>query len=131
MKEIILFTLVFTIINIYIYFYVENLDTCINPTVKTYIILFYGLSLIYIVYLFTKNKKTSTPSDQNTITIDLTTNPEYNSNSSKVIYWGTDFNVNGIVDIVKGKVVIILNNSTSLKYRIIDINEKLSSVYTV
>jgi hypothetical protein len=135
MKEVILFTLVFTLINIYIYYYVENLNTCIDSNSKMYILLFYGICLIYLVYLFTKKNEKFTPSDSksNTITIDLTKNPEYNSKTSKVIYWGSDFNVNGIVDIVDivdGKVTIQCNN-TSLKYRLIDINEKLSEIYSV
>jgi hypothetical protein len=134
MKEIILFTLVFTIINIYIYYYLENINSTTESNSKIYILLFYGICLIYLVYLFTqKNKKytQSSPSDTETIIIDLSKNPEYNSNSSKVIYWTIDFNVNGMVDIVDGKVTIMLNNKTSLKYRIIDINEKLSGIYSL
>ena len=56
---------------------------------------------------------------------------EYNSSSSKVIYWTNDFNVNGMVDIIDGKATIYINKGTSLKYRIIDINEKLSGVYSL
>lgn len=134
MKEIYIFTIVFTLINIYIYNYVNNIDTCIDGKNKTYIILFYGLSLLYLIYLFfkTNTKDTFTPSvESSTRIIDLSSNPEYSSNSSKVIYWGIDFNVNGIVDIVDKKVTLPVNNQTSLKYRIIDINEKLSNIYDV
>ena len=46
MKEIYIFTIVFTLINIYIYNYVNNIDTCIDGNNKIYIILFYGLSLL-------------------------------------------------------------------------------------
>ena len=90
-----------------------------------------------MIYLYRKNSEkytssiTMSPSTDNIITIDLTQNPEYNSNSSKVIYWGIDFNVNGMVDIINGKVTIPLNNRASLKYRLIDINEKLSNIYDV
>ena len=133
MKEIILFTLVFTIINIYIYYYLENTNTITDPNSKIYILLFYGICLIYLVSLFTKKSEKytqSSPLDTESIIIDLSKNPEYNLNSSKVIYWATDFNVNGMVDIIDGKVTIMLNNKTSLKYRIIDINEKLSAIYS-
>ena len=145
MKEIYIFTIVFTLINIYIYNYVNNIDTCIDGKKKTYIILFYGLSLLYLIYLFFKTniKDTFTPSveisggiivpstNNPNITVDLSSNPEYSSNSSKVIYWGIDFNVNGIVDIVDKKVTLPVNNQTSLKYRIIDINEKLSNIFNI
>lgn len=134
MKEIILFTLVFTIINIYIYYYLENINSITESNSKIYILLFYGICLIYLVYLFRKKNEKytqSSPSNTESIIIDLSKNPEYNSNSSKVIYWTIDFNVNGMVDIVDGKVTIMLNNKTSLKYRIIDINEKLSGIYSL
>jgi hypothetical protein len=141
MKEIYIFSLLFTIINIYIYCYMHDINSCIDPDYKTYIILFYLCSLIYLVYMYInfdhfKNKDNytstiATPSlgnKTNSITIDLSNNPEYTSTSQKLIYWSSDFNVNGIVDIVDNKAIININN-TSLKYRIIDINEKLSNVY--
>ena len=58
------------------------------------------------------------------IVINVTT-----PNSSKLIYWGNDFNVNGIVDVKDNKAIIPVSNSISIKYRIIDINEKLSDVF--
>lgn len=137
LKDVILFTIVFTIINICIYYHIVNSNECIDFNTKTYIIIFYVICLIYMIYLYRKNSEkytssiTISPSSENIITMDLTKNPEYNSNSSKVIYWGIDFNVNGMVDIINGKVTIPINNKASLKYRIIDINEKLSNIYDV
>jgi hypothetical protein len=128
LKYIILFTIVFTIINIYIYYHIEDSNT------KIYVMIFYVMCLINMIYLYCKNSKPSitiSSSTKNIITIDLTKNPEYKSNSSKVIYWGIDFNVHGMVDIVNGKVIVPINNKTSLKYRIVDINEKLSNIYDV
>lgn len=131
MKEISIFTLVFTIINVYIYFLFEY-STCVDNNTKFYVILFYVASFVYIGYLLLSNKSFAivTPgTDIAPIIIDLSKNAEYNKDSSKIIYWGVDFNVNGVVDIVDSKVTIPVNKSTSLKYRIIDINEKLSNVY--
>ena len=125
LKYIILFSIVFTIINIYIYYHIEDSNT------KIYVIIFYVICLINMIYLYWKNSITISPFTDNIITIDLTKNPEYKSNSSKVIYWGIDFNVHGMVDIINGKVIIPINNKTSLKYRIVDINEKLSNIYDV
>lgn len=131
MKEISIFTLVFTIINVYIYFLFEY-STCVDNNTKFYVILFYVASFVYIGYLLLSNKSFAivTPgTDIAPIIIDLLKNAEYNKDSSKIIYWGVDFNVNGVVDIVDSKVTIPVNKQTSLKYRIIDINEKLSNVY--
>ena len=134
MKEIYLFTLLFTAINIYIYYYVNNINTCIDYNTKIYIITFYVLSIIYLIYLFnntSKINKYTQPENIEPIIIDLSSNPEYTTKSSKVIYWGIDFNTNGILDIVDNKVTIPINNSTSIKYRIIDIDENLSEIYSV
>jgi ferredoxin-fold anticodon binding domain-containing protein len=132
MKEIYIFTIFFAIINISIYYYFEDMS-CIDNNNKFYIILFYVLSLIYLINLYLNNTRDNfTPSVIDTpIIIDLSSNPEYSLNSVKLIYWGIDYNINGIVDIVDGKVQLPVNHPTSLKYRIIDINEKLSNIYDV
>jgi len=132
MKELYLFMFLFTIVNIYIYYYIKNLNTCIDYDIKIYIGLFYIISLIYFLYLYNglnnKNNFENTPTSTKTfITIDLSTNPI--PNKSKLIYWGIDFNLNGIIDIINNKVVLPVDSTHSLKYRIIDINEKLSDIF--
>ena len=137
MKEIYLFTILFTIINIYIYYSVKNINTCIDINTKIYIISFYGLSLVYLIHLYfrmTKDTFTSTSSINSPIIIDLSTNLEYNSDSVKIIYWSSDFNLNGMVDIIDKKATIDINQDnrlTYIKYRIIDNKEKLSMIYNV
>jgi len=127
MKEIPIYIIIFTITNLFIYYYY----TCVDINTKIYLLVFYGVCLVYLIYLLISYKKRlSTDGSNLPIIIDLSKNPEYTSNSSKVIYWTNDFNVNGMVDIVDGKATIYINKETSLKYRIIDINEKLSAVYS-
>ena len=137
MKNIYLFTVLFTVINIYIYYYVESVNTCIDTNSKILIILFYGSSLIYLIHLYfgrSRDSFANTPSINSPIIIDLSTNPDYNSNSVKIIYWSSDFNVNGMVDIIDKKAVIEINQDnqlTYIKYRIIDNKEKLSMIYSL
>jgi hypothetical protein len=50
MNEIYIFTVIFTIVNVYIYYYVNSVETCIDNNQKIYIYLFYGGSLIYLLY---------------------------------------------------------------------------------
>jgi hypothetical protein len=129
MKEIYIFTIIFTIVNVCIYYYVNSIETCIDNNKKTYIYLFYGGSLIYLLYLYfnftniSNFENTPTTTTESYIVINITT-----PNPSKLIYWGNDFNVNGIVDVKDNKAIIPVSNTISIKYRIIDINEKLSDV---
>lgn len=135
MKEIYLFAVLFTIINIYIYYYVKSINTCIDTNSKMLIILFYVCSLIYFINLYfgrNRDSFTNSPSVNNPIIIDLSKNSEYNSDSVKIIYWSSDFNVNGMVDIIDKKAIIDINQDNQLsyiKYRIIDNKEKLSMIY--
>ena len=135
MKEVFLFAVLFTIINIYIYYYLKNINTCIDTNSKMIIILFYVCSSVYLINLYfgrNKDSFTNSPSINNPIMIDLLKNPEYNSNSVKIIYWSSDFNVNGMVDIIDKKAIIDINQDnqlTYIKYRIIDNKEKLSMTY--
>jgi hypothetical protein len=71
------------------------------------------------------NNSENTPitTSESYIVINVTT-----PNPSKLIYWGKDFNVNGIVDVKDNKAIIPVSNTISIKYRIIDINDKLSDV---
>jgi hypothetical protein len=129
MNEIYIFTVIFTIVNVYIYYYVNSVETCIDNNQKIYIYLFYGGSLIYLLYLYFNftnvNKSENTPiTIESYIVINVTT-----PNPSKLIYWAKDFNVNGIVDVKDNKAIIPVSNTISIKYRIIDINEKLSDVF--
>jgi len=113
----------------YIYYYINSIETCIDNNQKIYIYLFYGVSFTYLLYLYVNftnisNFENTPTTSESYIVINVTT-----PNSSKLIYWGNDFNVNGIVDIIDNKAIIPVSNSISIKYRIIDINEKLSDVF--
>jgi len=129
MNQIYIFSIIFTIVNMYIYYYINSIETCIDNNQKKYIYLFYGISFTYLLYLYVNftnisNFENTPTTSESYIVINVTT-----PNSSKLIYWGNDFNVNGIVDIIDNKAIIPVSNSISIKYRIIDINEKLSDVF--
>jgi hypothetical protein len=129
MNQIYIFSIIFTIVNMYIYYYINSIETCIDNNQKIYIYLFYGVSFTYLLYLYVNftnisNFENTPTTSESYIVINVTT-----PNSSKLIYWGNDFNVNGIVDIIDNKAIIPVSNSISIKYRIIDINEKLSDIF--
>ena len=129
MNQIYIFSIIFTIVNMYIYYYINSIETCIDNNQKKYIYLFYGISFTYLLYLYVNftnisNFENTPTTSESYIVINVTT-----PNSSKLIYWGNDFNVNGIVDVKDNKAIIPVSNSISIKYRIIDINEKLSDVF--
>lgn len=129
MNQIYIFSIIFTIVNMYIYYYINSIETCIDNNQKIYLYLFYGVSFTYLLYLYVNftnisNFENTPTTSESYIVINVTT-----PNSSKLIYWGNDFNVNGIVDIIDNKAIIPVSNSISIKYRIIDINEKLSDIF--
>ena len=129
MNQIYIFSIIFTIVNMYIYYYINSIETCIDNNQKIYLYLFYGVSFTYLLYLYVNftnisNFENTPTTSESYIVINVTT-----PNSSKLIYWGNNFNVNGIVDVKDNKAIIPVSNSISIKYRIIDINEKLSDVF--
>lgn len=129
MNQIYIFSIIFTIVNMYIYYYINSIETCIDNNQKIYLYLFYGVSFTYLLYLYVNftnisNFENTPTTSESYIVINVTT-----PNSSKLIYWGNNFNVNGIVDVKDNKAIIPVSNSISIKYRIIDINEKLSDIF--
>ncbi len=52
MNQIYIFSIIFTIVNMYIYYYINSIETCIDNNQKIYIYLFYGVSFTYLLYLY-------------------------------------------------------------------------------
>lgn len=140
MKNLYIFIGIFTIINISIIYYLQSLNICLSSDNKTYLILFYVACGIFLAYTYSGSfvdtfiqPPSNTDSESKLITLDVS-----NMNAKQVIYWiiasnnstYNNFNNNGIIDVTDNTVNINVNTSMyMIKYRIIDVNGKLSDIF--
>jgi len=138
MKNLYIFIGIFIIISISIIYYIQSIDVCLSPENRTYLILFYVTCCIYLSYLYSGSfvdtfiqPPSNTNLESKLITIEVS------NNAKQVIYWivssnnstYNNFNNNGIIDVIDNKVNINVDTSMyMIKYRIIDVNGKLSDI---
>ena len=139
MKNLYIFIGIFTIINISIIYYLQSLDVCLSSDNKRYLILFYVTCGIYLAYTYSGSFVDTfiqPPSNTNLESKLITL--EVSNDAKQVIYWivasnnstYNNFNNNGIIDVTNNTVNINVDtNMYMIKYRIIDVNGKLSDIF--
>ena len=139
MKNLYIFIGIFIIISVSIIYYIQRLDVCLSSENKIYLILFYVACCLYLAYTYCGSfvdTFVQPPSNTDLETKLITL--EVSNDAKQVIYWivasnnstYNNFNNNGIIDVTNNKVNInVGTNMYMIKYRIIDVNGKLSDIF--